>query len=282
MAPRRHLLLRLWVVATAGVVMAIAAGAYWWEGQLPGKLRQASRDGDLNACLRYSEQLAALRWLGKGAPEEQALCRREQAQRLWDRGERHAALALQQQLVQSGHGDASLDRKTLNRWRDDLRDQALELFRDGELESAIALLAPLDQGRPAGSGRLGEQLQEVWNRNRLENDRLEQLMADQRWWEALDSLNRLDHPWWQDQASGSRRTIESAINALRSTQEHQQHGASDPDVIAGAELDEAVRDRLVSGMDPWEAFQESCSNLGGAVEEDGPESFCLRRPAEGP
>lgn len=152
--------------------MAIAAGAYWWEGQLPGKLRQASRDGDLNACLRYSEQLAALRWLGKGAPEEQALCRREQAQRLWDRGERHAALALQQQLVQSGHGDASLDRKTLNRWRDDLREQALELFRDGELESAIALLAPLDQGRPAGSGRLGEQLQEVWNRNRLENERL--------------------------------------------------------------------------------------------------------------
>ena len=139
--------------------MAIAAGAYWWEGQLPGKLRQASRDGDLNACLRYSEQLAALRWLGKGAPEEQAVCRREQAQRLWAEGERQAALGLQQQLVQSGHGDGSLDRKTLIRWRRELHEQALKLFHAGELESAIALLAPLDQGKPAGSGRLSEQLQ---------------------------------------------------------------------------------------------------------------------------
>jgi len=33
---------------------------------------------------------------------------------------------------------------------------------------------------------------------------------------------------------------------------------------------------LLQGLDPWTAFSMGCSDLGGRVEEDGPESFCRR------
>ena len=83
------------MVATISIVAAIAGTAWWWEKQLPGKLQQAAQEGDLEACLKYGEQLAALRWLGSGAPEEQALCRRRQAEKLWNDGQVSAALKLQ-------------------------------------------------------------------------------------------------------------------------------------------------------------------------------------------
>ena len=97
----RHLLLRLWGLGTLGLVLSIATGAYWWEKQLPQQLQSAINASDYEACIRTSEQLAALRWLGDGAPEEQALCRQKHAEQLWEEGHTIAALALQQQLVAS-------------------------------------------------------------------------------------------------------------------------------------------------------------------------------------
>ena len=285
MAPRHQLLLRLWILATLGLVGSIAAGALWWEKQLPGKLSEAARSGDLEACLRYGEQLAALRWLGQSAPAEQALCRRSRAEILWKEGKYEEALKLQRQLVQSSHGDSArrfADKKTLMAWQSDLRDQALKLFREGELEQSISRLAPLENSNSPGGSVLSDTLRETWNRNRITYDRLQALVDEQRWWEALDSLNRLDHPWWQNRSETSRRLIETAIQQLRDTQEHQPHGSTDPDVISGEELEATVQTHLQAGKDPWNAFQSGCEDLGGRVIEDGPESFCRREAQNSP
>lgn len=276
MAASRHLFLRLWGLGTLGLVLAIATGAYWWEKQLPERLQSAIAANDYASCIRTSEQLAALRWLGDGAPEEQALCRQKHAEQLWDQGDPIAALALQQQLVASGHGDLELHRKTLERWRQAVMDQAIALFRQGELHKALELLAPLKGHARSSISQLSATLMEIWNRNQLEQRRLVQLVEQQRWWEALDSLNKLDHPWWQQQARATRERVENAIQALDEAQEHQQHPAVNTDVISGDALDAAVENQLRQGLDPWMAFSAGCIHLGGHVEEDGPESFCRR------
>ena len=281
LAAQRHLLLRLWGLATLGLVLAIAAGAYWWEKQLPERLQNALQANDYEACIRTSEQLAALRWLGDGAPEEQALCRQKQAELLWEQGDPIAALALQQQLVASEHGDLDAHRKTLERWRQALKDQAIALFREGKLEQALDLLEPLKGHARSSISQLSATLMEIWNRNQLEQRRLVQLVDQERWWEALDTLNKLDHPWWQQQAHATRQRVETEIKALGEAQEHQQHPAVHADVISGDALDAAVQKQLRQGLDPWTAFSMGCSYLGGRVEEDGPESFC-RRSSPGP
>ena len=103
MALRRPLP-RFWLIATLGGVLALCGTAYWWEQQLPKRLENAAAAGDLDACLRYGEQLAALRWLGTEAPLEQAFCRRRQAQLSWEAGNTGKALELQTQLVNSAVG----------------------------------------------------------------------------------------------------------------------------------------------------------------------------------
>ena len=276
MAAPRHLLLRLWGLGTLGLVLSIATGAYWWEKQLPQQLQSAITASDYEACIRTSEQLAALRWLGDGAPEEQALCRQKHAEQLWEEGHTIAALALQQQLVASGHGDLDIHRQTLDRWQQSLKDQAVALFREGELQKALDLLEPLKGHARSSVSQLSATLMEIWNRNQLEQRRLVQLVEQERWWEALDSLNKLDHPWWQQEARATRQQVENAIQALDAAQEHQQHPAVHADVISGDALDAAVQDQLRQGLDPWTAFSTGCSHLGGRVEEDGPESFCRR------
>ncbi|MFS6828393.1 hypothetical protein [Cyanobium sp. ATX-6F1] len=68
MAIRRHRLPRFWLALTLGLVSGAVLAAHWWETQLPDRLERAARTGKLDDCLRYSEQLAALRWLGDRAP----------------------------------------------------------------------------------------------------------------------------------------------------------------------------------------------------------------------
>ena len=181
MAAPRQLLLRLWGVGTLGLVLAIATGAYWWEQQLPKRLQSALAANDYEACIRTSEQLASLRWLGEGAPQEQALCRQKHAEHLWDQGDSIAALTLQKQLVASGHGDLALHRKTLERWRQALMDQAIALFREGDLQQALALLDPLKGSARSSISQLSAALMEIWNRNQLEQRRLVQLVEQERW-----------------------------------------------------------------------------------------------------
>ena len=274
------MLLQLWVVGTITLVLSLASGALWWERQLPGRLRQAINHEEWSHCLAVTEHLAALRWLGEGAPQEQAHCRRQRAAQLWNDGDQAAALMVQQQLVQSNQAGAR-DVEQLQRWRKELRKLAMQRFRAGDLEGAIALLEPLDRAATNSGNRFSDNLRETWNRNRLEAERLDQLVAQERWWEALDSHNRLDHPWWQAQTQPLRRTVEQTIARIGDSQEHQQHGESRADVISGTELDRAVQQQLAQGLEPWQAFEAGCRALGGQVEEDGPESFCRRRGATG-
>ena len=125
-------------------------------------------------------------------------------------------------------------------------------------------------------------LKQHWHQNRLEAERARELAQNQRWWEALDRLNRLDHPWWQQQMQGERETINAAIAALGASQEHLQHGSRHEDVIEGEALDQAVLDKLQQGLEAWSAFEAGCQSLGGNVVEDGPESFCRAAPAMEP
>jgi len=116
----------------------------------------------------------------------------------------------------------------------------------------------------------------------LEAQRAKNFAEDERWWEALDRFNRLDHPWWQQQTKEQRDSVNAAITALSSGQEHFQHGTSQPNVIKGEPLNTAVLEKLKQGMEAWTAFESGCRSLGGQVVEDGPESFCRADPGTKP
>jgi len=262
------------------MVLTIAAGAFWWEKQLPQQLHNAIANKDYEGCVRASDQLAALQWLGQGAPAEQALCRQRHAEQLWKQGDTGKALDLQYKLVVSQQGDLEANRHTLNQWQKTTQERAIRLFRKGELEQSLLLLKPLELQRTASIQDLRQTFQEIWSRNRVENARLNRLVQQKRWWEALDSLNRLDHPWWQAEAGVQRTRIEAGLASLDSGSEHNQHAAQPSDVIAGQELEREVQRQLEQGFEPWEAFQAGCKSLGGQVEEDGPESFCQRSAAK--
>jgi hypothetical protein len=240
-------------------------------------LSRALTANDLPACLRFGEQLAALRWLGQKAPEELAVCRRRLAQQTWDQADPGRALLLQVQLVNSGVGSPQQkeqDQQQLKRWRDQLREQALSQFRAGNLNEALTMLQPLEKhdGRPGS--RLSDGLKESWNRNRLQLEQLREHVNQEQWWEALSALNQLDHPWWQRQAEPIRQEVEQAIDDLRDQKEHHSHGALPAHTVARDQLNEAVDAHIREGMTPWEAFMAGCSDLGGTIVEDGPETLC--------
>ena len=280
MALRRHRLPRYWLGLTLGSVTLLCATAYWWERQLPDRLATAIDDADYVACLHYSRQLAALRWLGQKAPEEQALCRRRGAQEAWKAQRTTEALQLQEKLVNSGVGtplERRRDLAQLQSWRNQLRNQALETFRSGDIAKALELLKPVESSlSPAGS-RLSDSLNETWKRNQLDHQRLAELVKAKRWWEALAVMNRLDHPWWQQRSLALRRTVETAIDALKDQQEHQNHGDLPSHSVPNAQLNQAVQQRIAQGMEPWKAFETGCQDVGGHVVEEGPESLCKRR-----
>ncbi len=276
MALRRPLP-RFWLIATLGGVAALCGAAYLWEQQLPKRLEDAAAAGDLKACLRYGEQLAALRWLGQDAPLEQAFCRRQQAQLTWEAGHTARALELQTLLVNSAVGTQAerlRDRQRLQEWRTAVREKALTLFRAGDLDAALATLSPLEtRGQRTGS-QLSDSLKETWNRNRIDHERLKERVQRQQWWEALSVLNQLDHPWWQRHSLPIRRQIETAIKDLRDRQSHTSHGDLPDHTVNTERLNTAVNQRLSEGMDPWSAFVTGCSDLGGTLVEEGPESLC--------
>ena len=277
---QRHLL-QLWVLATLSMVLAIAGGAFWWEKQLPAQLRSAIANQDYEGCIRASDQLAALQWLGQSAPAELALCRQRHAEELWARGATSQALDLQYKLVVSKQGDLDKHRARLNQWQQAIQERAILLFRQGQLKPSLDLLKPLELQQREPIQDLRKTFQEIWNRNSVEYTRLERLVQQERWWEALDSLNRLDHPWWQSKAEVLKKRIETGLAGFDSGTEHNQHAAEPSNVISGEELEQAVQRQLIQGIEPWDAFQAGCQSLGGRVKEDGPESFC-QRPATGP
>ena len=195
MAGRSHQQLRFWALIVLALVATVIAGGHLWKRQLPERLRQAFRAGDLLACMHYSEQLTALQWLNPDPPRELALCRRAMALRHWQNGDPAAALALQQDLINSSSEQDLLqqqDQRQLLRWRNELLSKAMSAFKTGEIDAAIRLLEPLDAKDATAGGKLSDQWKESWERNRLEHQRLQRLVKQESWWEALGSLNRLD------------------------------------------------------------------------------------------
>lgn len=276
MALRRHRLPRFWLLLTLGSVLLAIGAAHWWERQLPGRLEQAARRGDLDACLRYSNQLAALSWLPGGSPRQEGECRRRKALQLWQRGDAPAALALQRQLLQSRFG-VPADARRLNGWQAELRARALQRYQSGDLSGALALLAPLRAGG-ADAADTAAEFRETWARNKQQLERADRLSRRARWWEALDALNRLDHPWWRRQAEPVRLRVQNGIATLRGEErEHDSHGAL-PHTVPAVRLDALVQKRIAAGMDEWKAFEAACRELGGQVVEAGPDSACQARP----
>lgn len=277
MAIRRHRLPRFWLVLTLGLVAAGVGSAYWWEKQLPERLEQAAEQGRLDDCLRYGEQLAALRWLGGKAPLEQGRCRRLKAEELWRKGAWAEALKLQLQLVNSGTSTPA-DQQQLLSWQQQLESRALNLYREGRLEEALKLLSALHAAHNAGGTALGDQLNEDWNRQKFLKQRAEQLIPQKRWWEALDALNRIEHPWWKQQSAPLRRQVEQGIEGLRGGEqrEHDVHGSSLSSNVPAERLNDLITQKLAQGMDDWQAFSAACRELGGKVVEAGPETTCRR------
>ena len=275
MALRRHRLPRFWLGLTLGLVVCGVTATYLWERQLPDRLRQASRAGDLDACLRYSEQLAALRWLGGQDPGEQARCRRLKARQLWQTQQWERALQLQLQLINSQAATIN-DRLLLQSWEDELQQRALRLFHQGDLNGALALLEPIGENHKQGGNSLGDNLREVWNSNRYQQERARKLAEQKRWWEAIDALNRIDHPWWKQQSLSLRRSVEQGVNRLsKAHRDHDSHGSL-PHTVSPEQLDAQVRQRIDQGIDEWTAFQQACRSLGGQIVEAGPETACRR------
>lgn len=277
MALRRHRLPRFWLGLTLGLVLSAVGATYVWERQLPTRLAAAIARGDLDACLRYSDQLAALRWLGGGTPSEQARCRRLKALELWRQQQWAGAMALQLQLVNSTAASEA-DRLQLQRWEDALQQHALERFQQGDLNGALALLEPIGENHKQGGNSLGDNLREIWSSNRYQLERARKLVQQQRWWEATDALNRIDHPWWKQQSRTLRKTTEAGIDKLDAEhRDHDSHGSL-PHTVPAEQLDSLVQQRISGGMDEWAAFQSACKALGGQVIEAGPDSACRRRP----
>lgn len=275
MALRQHRLPQFWLGLTLGLVLVATGGVYWWERQLPRRLEEAAARGDLEACLRYSEQLEALRWLGGPAPLEQGSCRRRQAQRLWDEQRWAAALQEQLQLVNSPAGQPA-DEQRLQRWQQELQDRALVRYREGDLDGALAVLAAMGEDRRADGSSLGDRLRQAWTRNRLQAERARQLIDQQRWWEALEALTRIDHPWWKRRSQPLEAQIRRGIAGLKvEEREHAAHGSL-PHGVPADQLDRLVQQKMAAGMGDWEAFTAACQALGGRVVEAGPESACQR------
>ena len=277
MAIRRHRLPRFWLVLTLGLVASGVGAAYWWEKQLPQRLEQAASSGRLDDCLRYGEQLAALRWLGGKAPLEQGRCRRLKAAELWAQGAWADALRLQLQLVNSG-ASSDADQRTLLRWQAQLETRARQLYAAGDLQGALSVLTNLNAAHNAEGTALGDSLREDWNRNRWQHKRAEQLIPQKRWWEALDALNRIEHPWWKRHSLPLRRQVEQGIEGLRAQHEaeHDAHTGGLESNVSQERLNALISARIAAGMDDWQAFSSACRELGGKVVEAGPETACRR------
>jgi hypothetical protein len=209
------------------------------------------------------------------SPYERGRCLRAKADQLWGEENWDEALRLQRQVINSRAGTPS-DRQRLARWQRQLRSLAWSRFQAGDLEGALEALAPLGEERSDDGSVMGDDLKTIWNRNSTQLERANQMVKQQRWWEALDSLNRIDHPWWRQRSEPLREEVKRGLEQLKGKEkEHDVHGSL-PHTVSAEQLDALVQRRIAAGMDEWQAFEEACRELGGKVVEAGPESACQR------
>ena len=276
MSPRRSRLPKVWIWSSISLVSAVVMGLAWWQSQLPTRLRQAVDNDQLDTCLRLGEQLAALRNLNS---EEQAIlasCLREQASRNWQEKQQRLALDQQRQLLRRS-GNPAIEERRLQQWRQEIRRQAIEDYQRGDARQAMALLSRSGETRFPDGQQLHATFEDHWAANRYAYSQAASAAAGEDWWEALDQLNQLNHPWWQRKALSLRTDVSRQAAVMqRSNQPKDSHRDSGDQPISDAELDAAVQRHLSLGLSAWQAFELGCSELGGQVLEQGPESSCQR------
>jgi len=269
---------RLWLLGSLGGFLLLAGLLGWWQRQLPARLQQAASAGRLEDCVRLGRQLGALQTL---QPAQQSLvegCLRRQARRRWEQGQWWAALDLQRRLI-ARSADPVAEGQQLQRWRHQLRQQVLELYRRRGLDPAQGLLVASGESRFPDGQELRDSLREHWAANRYALAAARSAADDGHWWDALNQLNHIDHPWWQLQAAPLRHRVQAAITDLRQhRQDEDSHrgGHSTGEAVDPQQLDGRIRTLIGQGLSDWAAFQRACDDLGGRIVEDGPESACLR------
>ncbi|MFZ9850386.1 MAG: hypothetical protein ACO3EF_07430, partial [Vulcanococcus sp.] len=156
--------------------------------------------------------------------------------------------------------------------------QARQRYAAGDLDGALKVLASLNGSETAEGSALGDSLRQDWNRNRWYQQRAAQLIPQKRWWEALDALNRIEHPWWKRHSQPLRRQVEQGIEGLRRQHEaeHDSHDGGLESNVPQHKLNALVTAKIAAGLDDWQAFSSACRELGGKVVEAGPETACRR------
>lgn len=275
---RSPLLRRLFqfMAVAVTVVLVFKAVVYGWQRQLTHRLQRSVTDEDHTACVASGEQLARLRPLELAEARQLAHCRRVLASDYWVTGEHQKALDLLERLVDSPQMVAA-DRLQLSEWVRQRRDRAVEHYRRGELSTAVALLQDLSDGQEPQRNTLIESLRIRWNLNQQLYEQAERLRTEERWWEAFNTINQLDHPWWRAHAKSLQDEIVTATRALTGQGvERDGHSGSARHNVPLDELDRRVRIHLTRSMDHWHAYAQACHELGGMIVDYGPESVCRR------
>ena len=274
-SPLLRRLFQLTAVA-ATIVLVFKVTVYGWQRQLTHRLQRSVTDEDHAACVASGEQLARLRPLKLAEAGQLAHCRRVLASNYWAAGEHQKALDLLERLVASSQV-VGADQLQLFEWVRQRRDRAVEHYRRGELSTAVALLQGLSDGQEPQRHTLIESLQVRWNLNRQLYEQANRLRTEERWWEAFNTINQLDHPWWHAHAQPLHDEIAIATQALSGQgMGRDGHNGRVHHNVPLADLDRRVRINLTRSMDYWHAYSQACHELGGMVVDYGPESVCRR------
>ena len=264
------------MAAAATVALVFKTVIHGWQYQLTQRLQRSVMNEDQATCVASGEQLARLRPLNAAEAGQLAHCRRVLASDYWVKGEHQKALDLLERLVTSPRM-AAADHVQLSEWVRQRREQAVEQYRRGDLSTAVALLQELSDLQEPYRATLIESLRIRWHLNRQFHQEAKRLRDEERWWEALDAINRLDHPWWRTHAQPLRDEIVTATQALDGQGVGRDgHQGSTRHNVPLEDLDRRIRLHLTRSVDDWSAYVQACHELGGVVVDYGPESVCRR------
>ena len=266
------------VAAAATAVLVLKAVIHGWQHQVAQQRFQRSvKEEDHGACVAAGEQLTRLRPLELAEARQLAHCRRLLATDYWATGEHQRALDLLERLIGSPQM-AAADQLQLSQWVGQRKDLAIEHYRQGDLSTAVALLRQLSDLQEPQRDSLIESLEIRWTLNRQLHEQAGQLRAEERWWEALDAINRLDHPWWRAQTEPLQAEVVAATQALtgQGVAGRDSHNGRVRHNVPLSELDRRIRLHLTRRADDWQAYVQACHELGGVVVDYGPESACRR------
>lgn len=268
---------RRWLGCSCCVVLLlVGAGLFSWRGMMVQRLRRAAGAGDFGRCVEAGGYLSYFVYRADAEARLLTRCRRQLAREHWLKGNHQDALDLQEQVVRSPQAVAR-DHRLLSTWVGQRRQEARDHDRNGDPDSAVAVLQQLSIAQDPLRDDLISHLQMRWNHNRDLYAKAVALSEEERWWEGLNAVNWLDHPWWRARSQPLRNTIIAATQeAAAPDDHHDDHHGGLSHTVPVDELDALVRHHLTRGLDGWNAYVKACQELEGVVIQRGPESACRR------